>query len=372
MADILGTDSSETLNGTSSSDNISGKGGNDRLYGNGGNDRLDGGAGDDLIHGGSGDDVIIGGDGVNDLYGDSGFDTFTMSTRTSTAGSDDLVWDFHFDVDHIDLSAWGVSDFSQVQALLQFDDFGDATLNAYYAGHDHVLTLNAIDPRDLISSDFVYADPAAITATGTTLDDVMFGSRHDDVLRGGSGSDVLLGGLGNDALGGDAGNDNLVGGDGNDSLSGGSGSDLLEGNAGADALSGGADRDFLYGDSGNDKLRGGFGTDDMYGGTGADTFIFDDGETGGQSRDTADYIGDFSHSEGDKIDLRLMDAVAGGTDDAFTFIGTAAFSGVAGQLRYLFSGGDTFVQGDTNGDGKADFLIFLEGSHSLVAGDFLL
>src|SRR4051794_30926710 len=169
MADIFGTESSDTLSGTSGSDNIFGRGGNDTLYGNGGNDRLDGGTGNDTLFGGSGNDILIGGDGVNDLVGDSGFDVFTMSTRTAAGFSDDLVWDLQFDVDHVDLRAWGVSDFSQVQALLQFDSFGDATLNAFYAGQDHWLTLNNVDPRDLIASDFIYADPAAITATGTSL-----------------------------------------------------------------------------------------------------------------------------------------------------------------------------------------------------------
>ena len=372
MADIFGTNSSDTIDGTSSSDNIEGRGGDDWIDAHGGNDRVDGGTGDDIIFGGSGDDVIIGGTGFNDLYGESGFDTFTVSERTSSGFSDDLIWDFTFDVDQVDLSAWGVSDFSQVEALLQFDSYGDATLNAFYAGHDHWLTFDSISPGDLIDSDFVYADPAAINATGTTLDDVMFGSRLDDSLAGGAGHDILLGGLGNDRLSAGSGNDDLIGGDGNDIMAGSSGSDFLEGDAGADNMNGGADRDFLYGDSGNDRVRGGTGTDDLYGGTGADRFIWDDGEFGGQSRDTADYIGDFHHSEGDRIDLRLVDAVAGGTDNAFTWIGTSGFSGVAGQLRYLFSGGDTFIQGDTNGDGKADFLIFLEGTHSLVSGDFLL
>src|SRR3954465_7714486 len=167
MADIFGTNSSETLSGTSASDNIEGRGGNDRLFGNGGNDRIDGGTGNDVLFGGSGNDVLIGGDGINDLTGDSGFATFTLSTPPNTSGSDDLIWDLQFDVDHVDVSAWGVSDFSQIEALLQFDSFGDATLDAFYAGQDHWLTLNNIDPRDLISSDFIYADPAAITATGT-------------------------------------------------------------------------------------------------------------------------------------------------------------------------------------------------------------
>src|SRR5438045_4651377 len=342
MADIFGTDFSETLRGTSGDDNIYGRGGDDSLYGRDGNDRLDGGTGNDFLSGGSGDDILIGGDGANDLFGDTGADLFTVSPRTATGFSDDLIGDFKFDVDQVDLTAWGVSDFSQVQALRQFDSYGDATLNAYYAGQDHWLTLNNVDPRDLISSDFIYADPAAITATGTTLDDVMFGSRFDDVLGGGAGNDTLLGGLGNDRLSGSSGDDNLIGGDGNDSMAGSTGSDYLEGDAGADSLNGGSGRDFLYGDSGNDRLQGGAGTDDLYGGSGADRFIFANGDFGGMTRSTADFIGDFSHSEGDKIDLRQVDAITGGLDDAFTFIGNQGFSGVAGQLRYFVSNGDTF------------------------------
>jgi Ca2+-binding RTX toxin-like protein len=373
MADIFGTDSSETLNGTSGNDNIYGRGGNDTLYGNGGNDRLDGGTGDDGLSGGSGNDILIGGDGVNDLVGGSGADVFTMSPRTAGGFSDDLIWDFTFDVDQVDVSAWGVSDFSQIEALLQFDSFGDATLDAYYAGQDHWLTFNNVDPRDLISSDFVYADPAAITANGTTLDDVMFGSRNDDVLNGAAGNDTLLGGIGNDRLLGSSGNDDLIGGDGNDSIGGGSESDYLEGDAGNDALNGGSGRDFLYGDSGNDSLRGGSGTDDLYGGSGADRFVFDDGEFGGMSRSTADYIGDFSRAEGDKIDLRLVDANAGvAGDQAFSFIGSQQFSGVAGQLRYHISDGDTFIEGDINGDGVADFVIFSEVALNMQATDFVL
>lgn len=372
MANIFGTSASETLKGTSGNDAIYGFGGNDSLYGRDGNDLLDGGAGNDFLNGGSNDDVLIGGNGVNDLYGGTGNDLFAVSARTSAGFSDDLVWDFKFDVDQVDLRAWGVSDFSQVAALLQFDSFGDATLNAYYAGQDHWLTLAYVDPRDLISSDFVYANPAAITATGTTLDDVMFGSRFDDSLNGAAGADTLLGGLGNDRLSGTSGDDDIIGGDGNDVMAGGADSDYLAGNQGSDSLDGGTGRDFLYGDSGNDWVRGGAGTDDLFGGSGADRFVFDDGEFGGMSRSTADYIGDFSRSQGDRIDLRPVDAIAGGVDDAFSFIGTHGFSGVAGQLRYFVSNGDTFVQGDTNGDGQADFLIFIEGSHSLVSTDFLL
>jgi Ca2+-binding RTX toxin-like protein len=372
MADIIGSDSSETIHGTSSSDNIFGRGGDDDIFGHVGNDRLDGESGDDFLFGGSGNDVLIGGLGINDLWGDSGFDLFTVSTRTSAGFSDDLVRDFDLDIDRVDLRAWGVSDFSQIKALLESDLFGDATLNAYYAGHDHVLTLSDVAPSELIAGDFIFADPAAITAVGTSADDVLFGSRLDDNLSGGVGADIVLGGLGNDLLYGSRGDDDLIGGDGNDRLYGGTESDVVEGDAGADSLRGDAGRDFLIGGSGNDLLRGGTGTDDLNGGTGADRFIFDDDEFGGTTRSTADYVEDFFRSEGDRIDLRLVDAVSGGNDNAFTFIGTSSFSGIAGQLRYFRSDGDTFVAGDVNGDRVTDFLIFIEGTHTLNAGDFLL
>ena len=216
MAVIQGNNSSEVLNGTSSSDTIFGAGGNDELYGHGGDDLLDGGTGNDFLDGGSGNDSLIGGLGVNDLQGGSGLDLFVMSQRSLAGFSDDLVYDFTFDEDKVDLSAWGVSDFAQVTALLAVDSTGSATLNAFYGGLDHVLTLDGIWPGDLIASDFIYADPAALNVAGTTSDDVLFGSRNNDVLQGLAGRDILLGGQGDDQLYGGTGLNDLIGGTGND------------------------------------------------------------------------------------------------------------------------------------------------------------
>ena len=61
-----------------------------------------------------------------------------------------------------------------------------------------------------------------------------------------------------------------------------------------------------------------------------------------------------------------------GTNEAFAFIGTAAFSHTAGELRYEEVSGFTYVYGDTNGDGIADFMIRLDGLHALSSGDFVL
>ena len=82
---------------------------------------------------------------------------------------------------------------------------------------------------------------------------------------------------------------------------------------------------------------------------------------------------DFRQSERDRIHLRQIDAdSATGGDQNFTFIGTSAFTGLAGQLRYSVVAGHAFVEGDTNGDGSADFLIRIENMTSLQAGDFML
>jgi Ca2+-binding RTX toxin-like protein len=145
----------------------------------------------------------------------------------------------------------------------------------------------------------------------------------------------------------------------------------VNGNAGANALNGGVGNDTLWGGAGTDTLTGSWGADRLNGGPGADRFDFDFiGETPANGFDT---ITDFSHAQADRIDLSTIDArttVAG--DQAFTFIGGAAFTGVAGQLRFASSGGNTWVAGDVDGNAAADFLILLTGIVPLLAGDFLL
>ena len=63
-----------------------------------------------------------------------------------------------------------------------------------------------------------------------------------------------------------------------------------------------------------------------------------------------------------------IDAIAGVSgNQAFSFIGAAAFIGVAGELR--FTGG--IVSSDLNGDGNADFEIGV-AVPALNATDFVL
>jgi Ca2+-binding RTX toxin-like protein len=117
-------------------------------------------------------------------------------------------------------------------------------------------------------------------------------------------------------------------------------------------------------------LIGGAGTDHMTGGAGNDMFAFANGDFGGATTATADEIVDFTSGQ-DTIDLSAVDAnsLLGG-DQAFAFIGTAAFSNTAGELRYEQLSGNTYLTGDTNGDGIADFMVKVDGSHVFTGGDF--
>jgi Ca2+-binding RTX toxin-like protein len=155
------------------------------------------------------------------------------------------------------------------------------------------------------------------------------------MLNGGSSATVSLTVTGvdsNDTLNGTAGNDTLDGGNGNDVINGYAGSDLIIGGASGDTLTGGADND---------------------------TFVYQN-VTDSNSTER-DGIQDFAL--GDIIDVTAIDAninVAGNQD--FLFVGTTAFSGTAGELRYenISAGGPIYlVQGDVDGDGVSDLEIVL-------------
>ena len=87
---------------------------------------------------------------------------------------------------------------------------------------------------------------------------------------------------------------------------------------------------------------------------------------------------DFSHAEGDTINPTLDANVNLPGNQPFTFIGTADFTGMAGELRYEFidmkPGYDdyTAVSVDVDGDAVADYAIFCKGNIGFVAADFVL
>lgn len=255
------------------------------------------------------------------------------------------------------------------------------------------------------------------TIVGNTGNNTILGDVGDDALYGNAGNDTITGGRGNDALFGGDGDDvfRYATGDGLDSIDGGAGFDTLRavsantrlqigsitgvelisaggfanvnlvGTGAADVinLSGvtldgigfidaGNGNDIVIGTAGDDVFRAGNGADVFTGGEGNDRYVFQSLSAGSAS--SFDIITDFAQGS-DIIDLAGVDAssIASG-NQAFTFIGSAAFSGTAGELRVLRAQGSgiTRLQGDTNGDGIADFFVQLTGLYVLTTNDLIL
>jgi RTX calcium-binding nonapeptide repeat (4 copies) len=199
-----------------------------------------------------------------------------------------------------------------------------------------------------ISAEWVAAVRMAVeladhTTRGGAGAEVLVGSAFMDRLHGGAAADMINGGDGDDRICGQSGADTLMGANGNDTIHGGMAADTITGNAGADILSG---------EAGNDTFRYLLPGDSTVAAAGRDTII------------------GFDMAGNDLIDLRPLDAIAATAgDDAFTFIGAAAFT-AAGQIRVAASGGDTLVEINTGGTLAPDMALLLQGTApALVAAD---
>jgi len=168
-----------------------------------------------------------------------------------------------------------------------------------------------------------------------------------------------------------AGNDTVYGGNRDDRLDGGGGGNALLGGGGNDWLFSHEAGDSLLGDGGRDTIIGNGGGDIITGGGGRDRFIYKKFSDSPADLTNFDDVADFSHSDGDRFDLTAIDAIPGGRDQKFTWIGTDDFSNKGGELRYHTSGGFTYIQASGRGD-EAKLEIRLQGEVDLVKGDFLL
>ena len=299
------------------------------------------------------------------------------------------------DGDTLTLSA-ALSDGSALPGWLSFDPTTGGFSGTPTATGSLDIRVTATDPSLASGSDVftLTIDPHPTSViTGTSGADVLNGTAVHNEIYGLAGNDRLSGLDGDDLLDGGAGNDVIDGGAGNDTASfasaaggvhvnlsktkgqqTGEGRDTLinienlDGSGFADQLTGNSGNNVLSGNNGADVLIGGAGADDLWGGAGADRFDFNAlAESTLAARDT---IHDFSHIEGDLIDLSGIDAIGRGKDNAFSLVN--AFTHVAGQLTSTFDSDHYVVQGDVNGDGAADFAINVFSSAALVAGDFLL
>ncbi|WP_244475809.1 calcium-binding protein [Methylobacterium sp. Leaf93] len=325
--------------GTGGDNVLNGAGGNDILFGNGGADSLDGGTGNDVLHGGLGDDTYFVdrvGDKIVELPG-QGHDTVYASV------------------------SYGLS--ANVEDLIL-----TGTRNFSGTGNDLDNDITGNDGNNRLS--------------GGAGDDVVTGHAGNDTLLGGSGSDTMRGGTGNDTYVIDNAGDRAIEqpGEGYDTIRA-TVSHTMEANTEKMVLSGNGDlvangnagNNEIYGNAGDTEIYGGDGRDLLYGRGGADTFVFKDVTDSDVAIGGRDIVKDFDFAAGDRIDLSAIDANSGlAGDQGFQFVGTEAFSGEAGELRMKFGGGNTLLQGDTNGDGAADFAVLLQGHHVLDSGSFIV
>lgn len=179
--------------------------------------------------------------------------------------------------------------------------------------------------------------------------------------------------LQNPTIKNDNGDRPLIGTANYDYILGFAGRDRLAGMEGSDLLSGGDGDDVMTGDAGNDRLLGGQGLDRLWGGGNGDRFVY-----GAISESligkTRDVINDFSQSEGDKLLLRGIDAMASlEGDQDFTFIGSGRFT-AEGQINAVQLGDDTILRFNTRGSLVADMAVLLSNvDASLLTGaDFIL
>lgn len=288
-----------------------------------------GDAGDNVLNGSAFDDSLTGAGGNDELYGFADDDVLNGNDGNDLldggAGADTMTG--------------GIGDDTYF-----VDNIGDVVIEGVNGGTDRVVSsINYTLGANVEQLDLRGGNGLAVIGTGNNLDNNIQGNAQNNSLIGGGGNDLLAGGEGNDTLNGGGGNDALLGNDGNDVLNGGPGLDMLDGGAGADR--------YVFIPSGMSMTQ----VDRVY----------------------------FSADDGDVIDLSLLDAVTGGGDSAFSFIGTDAFTGVAGELRYELigtwdegprSGTTYYVSGDINGDGVADFMIEISmlGPQPIDAGDFIL
>ncbi|WP_047099793.1 beta strand repeat-containing protein [Sphingomonas sanxanigenens] len=429
---VRGLGGDDDLYGKAGNDTVEGGAGNDMISGDDGDDTLDGGDDNDLIYGGTGTDTLAGGAGNDRLDGQAGTDMLVggVGDDTYIVDEDDVVVELAGEGTDI-VQARGnytLAAGSSIERLQGLSNLGSTLIgneldNSILGGGGND-TIRGLDGNDSLAggngNDTIFGGANDDVVRGDNGNDILNGDDGNDSLIGGVGNDTLTGGAGNDTLSGEAGSDTLIGGDGDDvyyidapidaivegftatggydtiatttsytlvdsisieqitakndagvTLIGNSFDNRLNGAAGADTLRGGGGNDAIYGFAGNDVIVGGAGRDSLIGGTGADRFVYESvSDTAGTNLSLVDRITDFSTAQGDQIDLSGIDAVTGGTNDAFTLV--AAFTGVAGQLISVASGSGYLVQGDVNGDGAADFTINVTTPAPLTGTDFIL
>lgn len=429
---LVGGLRNDTIDGGADDDSLVGGRGRDFLEGREGDDFMDAGQGDDVIRALGGDDTAIGGAGDDIIDFGGGNQVIDAGSGDDLIRWQFFLPGFTFKIDGGDgddtLLASGGADRFDAGDGRDMVDYSDGHAASRIDLANGIFKGGAAGDR-LIGVEDIIGSMFGDTIIGTDAANALDGFVGADSLFGGLGADLITGGFGSDRIDGGAadasGPDTLIG-DGDivdsepefdtlvlasatfavtvdlkaGSVNGGvwavisgfekvegsdfgdiirgsddstkDGADTLEGLGGDDRLVGRDGDDMLLGGEGDDKLEGGLGRDTLSGRAGRDIYIYNSVAESSAEPGQSDLIVDFRHDEGDRIDLRLVDADA--TMDGrqkFHFVGDGPFE-AAGDLRFERTGRGLVLYGDTDGDGAEDFVIQIGNAPSIERGDFIL
>jgi Ca2+-binding RTX toxin-like protein len=288
------------------------------LAGGAGNDVLRAGAGSTYLEGGAGRDIVIGGAGNDLLIINNAADLARGEIYDGGAG-DDMLQVTSGDLHSITLrniEAIGGGDIGLSTA--QLAKLSSVVVNTLTLTDNAAVTSTG----DLSARTLQLADGGQFVSLAQNVGQVLGGTGDDTIVAGQYWGSAVFGGAGNDRI------------------------TLLHGS-------------YADGGAGNDVLGSGDCFSTLTGGTGRDLFVY---STAAANASNANVITDFARGL-DRVDLSAIDAnAARAGNNAFHFIGAAAFGGHAGELHLAHVSGTTLLEGDTNGDSVADIVIDLHGA----------
>jgi Ca2+-binding RTX toxin-like protein len=333
----------EWINALDGNDKVLGGLQNDTLFGGSGNDELFGNGGDDFLNGDDGNDRLEGGDGNDQIVDFLGAFCFIDAGD----GNDNVTLGTSFQLGSVVNGGLGIDALNLGDTfalnLLKVSNFEEMTTGGgvitatakQFAAFGTIFN-NSEDPNASVALNlFGLAGIDYRVNLITALND------RAVLFNGSLGNDTIISGAGNDTVYGDLGNDSLVGREGHDDL---------------------------HGSAGNDTLVGGLGRDTLTGGGDDDTYLYQKVD---DARGAGDRIIGWANGD-DTINLHAIDAIPGGANDDFDFIGAAAISGNGHEVQVVTTATQTVVNVFIDTDAVADMRITLDGVFTLTAGDFVL